>query len=169
MYERTDFFNFFPLETYGRDVVFFKMIFTLTVSVVARVSFCCSSVSVDPDLCETGPQKQQSTALSAPWSMQARFVYHCTSYQPFVNCHVNLSVVSTRGKNVTSQACRQLSAGGGDQYPFFNYLTKNRNVWQTWHGQSVRKGCSVLWKLMKYQLMRKSGQEFFLIFIFHID
>ena len=30
--------------------------------------------------------------------------------------------------------------GGVDQYPFFNYLTKNRYVRQTQHGQSVRKG-----------------------------
>ena len=36
--------------------------------------------------------------------------------------------------------CQLSDGGGGDQYPFFNYLTKNRNVRQTQHDQSVRKG-----------------------------
>ena len=33
-----------------------------------------------------------------------------------------------------------LTGGGVDQYPFFDYLTKNRNVRQTQHDQPVRKG-----------------------------
>ena len=43
-----------------------------------------------------------------------------------------------------AQAHRQLSdrGGGFDQYPFFNYLTKYRNVQQTQHDWSVRKGGS---------------------------
>ena len=34
-----------------------------------------------PNLFIKGPHKEQSTALSAPRSMQARSVYHCSSYQ----------------------------------------------------------------------------------------
>ena len=34
-----------------------------------------------PNLIIKGRHKQQSAALLAPWSMQTRSVYHCTSYQ----------------------------------------------------------------------------------------
>ena len=34
-----------------------------------------------PNLIIKGQHKQQSAALLAPWSMETRYVYHCTSYQ----------------------------------------------------------------------------------------
>ena len=52
-------------------------------------------MSVDRNLFIKGPHKQQSAALSAPWSMQKPDLFITVPVmKPFVNCHVNLSGAS---------------------------------------------------------------------------